>query len=168
MTTIAYKNGIMAADTMGSWSGDINYGVPKLAKTDRFLLGFSGSYPFAHPMYEWIVGKEDKPLEEFYREPPEFDAGQTGITVLVAPIDGGELWYFAADGNGCPLWGKKFEAIGSGGRVALGAMYSGASAAGAVQAAIALDDGTGGEVVRITKDDDPCTIFSLDMNAAKV
>jgi len=164
MTTIAYRDGVMAADTMGSWSGDINYGVPKLAKTDRFMMGFSGAYPFAHPMYDWILGKGDTPLHEFYKEPPEFDAGSSGITVLLAPNDGkGPLWYFAADGNGSPLWGKEFEAIGSGARFALGAMHAGATPINAVRAAIDLDDGTGGEVVSVTKNSKPCSIFTLDM-----
>lgn len=165
MTTIAYRDGVMAADTMGSWSGDVNYGVPKLAKTERFLMGFSGAYTFAHPMYEWILGKKDTPLQEFYKEPPEFDPGDSGITVLLASVDGKTpLWYFAADGNGAPLWGKTFESIGSGARFALGAMQCGASPEDAVRAAIALDDGTGGGVITLNVKSDPCDIFSLDMS----
>lgn len=167
MTTIAYRDGVMAADTMGSWSGDINFGVPKLAKTDRFLMGFSGAYAFAHPMYDWILGKEDQPMRDFYKSPPDFDPGSSGITVLLAEITTGELWYFAADGNGNRLFGKKFESIGSGARFALGAMQVGATAAEAVRAATCLDDGTGGDVVMITEKTAPCDIFSLDMSPVK-
>jgi len=164
MTTIVYRDGVMAADTMGSWSGDVGYGIPKLAKTERFLLGFAGCLAFSHPMHDWIAGKGDLPLHEFYKEPPTFDAGDSGVTVLVAPVDGSTLWYFCDDGNGAPLFGKDFDSIGSGARFAIGAMYAGACAESAVRAAIALDESTGGDVVSLRREDDPCTIFTLDMS----
>lgn len=167
MTTVAYRDGIIAADTMGSWSGDVSYGVPKLAKTNRFLLGFCGSLPFVHPMYEWILEKGDLPLFDFYKQPPPFDAGDSGVTVLVVPIDGSDLWYFMEDGHGAPLYGKKYEAIGAGGRFAIGAMHAGASAVRAVQAAIDHDELTGGNVVSLSIEDEPCDTFSLDMKPAK-
>lgn len=165
MTTIAYKDGIMAADTMGTWGGDVNYGVPKLAKTRSYLLGFAGSYAAANPLYNWIkrLDNQDIRLENFHNYREELPEGIPDITVLIAPVDGSTLWYIVSDGYGGPLWTKKFDAIGSGGRFACGAMHAGANAMRAVRAAIDLDEGTGGDIVTLDFEDEPCDLFGLDM-----
>lgn len=150
MTTIAYKEGIMASDTMGNCDGDVFYGEVKLAVTDRYLLGFSGQVGSAADMYLWITENEraGRPPSDFYRSRKELPDYVGNSHVLIYDKVNAELWSTDSDGNTVKVR-KPFYAIGSGSRIALGAMYAGATAKRAVNASIELDLYTGGDVVTV-------------------
>lgn len=135
MTTIAYRDGTLAADTgvCTNNGGCVAY-MSKIAKgPDGTVGGASGRGVFGHAFLAWVRSGR-------HGAPPEAKEGDRGI--VVTP-DG--LIHAYEDGGTVTLRGPYF-AIGSGTSEALGAMFAGATAEQAVRAAIAHDDGTFGEV----------------------
>ena len=132
MTTIAYRDGVLAADTqINSGNGNRAGHIRKIGRTaDGWLWGFTGSTEHMADCAEWAEGREGKP--------PAIE----GCFILISP-----------DGRHKEWWGKGWIAAedpqaawGSGEKIARGAMHAGASASEAVQAAIALDTDSGGTV----------------------
>lgn len=147
MTTIAYRKGVMAADSKTSF-GDVSYArstkIHKLA--DGSLIGFSGSATSCERMLEVmkhaIIGgglshdlfQECKGASAIY-----VDASSEKVYC----IEGGKRsGYFELEGE--------FFADGSGFIVALAAMKAGASAEKAVEIACELDNNSGGPVTTLT------------------
>ena len=137
MTVIAYRAGIMASDSRLT-SGDqiIPGGYSKIRRLpDGTLIGGCGEAVAIEAMFEWAVGDRKT-------KPPKICKGSDMI--MVSP-DGtitqmeGRYPYTVRDNGG-------YYAQGSGGDVALGAMFQGASAVEAVKAAIAHNAACGGEV----------------------
>lgn len=141
MTTVAYRDGVMAADTQGDWSG-IRTRVPnKIVRVGNALIGVAGNFTDCRDFIDWYAaGADRKALPEFRTYGVE---NSVAIEALVAAPDGLTIWteHFQPD----PVAGE-FWAVGSGAKAAIAAMYMGADAAEAVRIAALVDVKTGGDV----------------------
>lgn len=135
MTCVAYKDGVMAADTMCVSNGSIKrLNEVKVAKSRRHLIGMSGdALPSIEECVNWYFTKKKVALKGY-----EF-------TLLVVEPSGA---IHQCDSSGRVDHIKEpFFAIGSGREFAFGAMECGATAEQAVQAAIRWCDSVGGKVI---------------------
>lgn len=152
MTVIAYKNGVIASDTLIT-AGRMKTGCwPKIvANRNGDIAGASGEAAWLAAILDW------------------FQRGQKGSPPIVKVDDNnvlGTLIYIKRD-DPCVVWERFSDsllpersyrflpdvggyAIGSGSLVAMGAMHAGADAVGAVKTAIALDVNCGGDVVSLS------------------
>ena len=137
MTTITYKDGILAADsqtTVGHIQSSSTFS--KIKKFDDGYAAFSGLCSDIPILFDLIKGKE-----------VEGDTKDIDAKAIVMPNEG-KPYQASVDSLGKlykhPI--NKFSAIGSGWSIAMGAMQSGASAKEAVKAAIKLDIYSGGAV----------------------
>jgi len=130
LTTIAFKNGVLAADTQATCS--YHSRVRKIHRMpDGVLLGGCGSTQDCHLVAEWLKGGQEGKL------PRSLEAD----FIIVLP-NGSIL---IAEGRFPPFpLTAKFAAIGSGSPVAMGAMEAGATALEAVKIAAKHDGGTSG------------------------
>lgn len=127
MTTVAVKDGIMAADSMISSS----YGrkTDKIRKVRGSYYGVAGNWDDALKFFEWRSKGGD---------PPQMD------DIAALEIRKTKLFYW----QGAVVEEiKPPYAIGSGADIAMGAMYFGATAEQAVALACEFDDTTGLPVV---------------------
>ena len=138
MTAIAYRDGIMASDTMTLYGpADFKFNMPKVIHKDGYLIGSAGNAcPSNDDVVDWFF-KAQYPL-------PKFEGASFSLLV-VTPEKKIELWD-SESGTKDPVPGK-FFAIGSGASVCMGAMEAGATAEDAVKAAIKWVHGCGGKVV---------------------
>jgi hypothetical protein len=135
MTTIAYRDGVLAADRramIGDW---VTVGrVSKIARgPDGSLFAATGDLAVAARFRRWVEGGRAGDAPE---------TGRDSRCIVVEP-DGRVLvfesdTFFVGDGP--------FHAWGSGFPAALAAMHMGASAARAIEIAALLDPATGGGV----------------------
>lgn len=135
MTVIAYRNGIMAADTQMTM-GPIKWRCPsKILTKDKHLIAISGrNCPSDRQLLDWF-----KPNLKKLPQLSGYDC-----SILVVPPRGHlQLW----DENGGfePLV-TSFYSIGSGAEFAMGAMSAGASAREAVAIAIKWSPTCGGKI----------------------
>lgn len=144
MTTIAYRSGVLAADTQVTDSADFVGGhVHKVGKTkDGCLWGFTGSTPMMAKCAAWANGDRQD-------DPPKIDAS---VLVMVSPDGALREWYGDGWVEGVTA---PFHTWGAGRKFAMGAMHAGATASAAVAAAIAYDIYTGGEVIAVRLGDAP-------------
>lgn len=134
MTTIAYRNGILASDALVT-SGNARAGkVKKIAKGNGVMGGMSGSAEACQSFIEWIEAGAEGAC-------PGLD-GTDADGIL---IKGRKTFYVGPKGVPVPFKAK-FAAVGSGEKFALGAMAMGADAATAVKVASKLDVNSGGSV----------------------
>jgi ATP-dependent protease HslVU (ClpYQ) peptidase subunit len=134
MTTIAYKDGILATDSRVTRGDMIVQGsAQKLWRgDDGSLIAISGQMTEASELLRWLI----RPSGE---RPPISEK----ITVIVVrPSRSVEIW----EENGMYTPSMRFGAWGSGAPTALGAMHAGASAQEAVEIASKIDVWTGGDV----------------------
>jgi len=143
MTTIAYRDGVIAADSQCD-SGDFrDCTAIKVARNDRGdLCGAAGDLPTAQRVLAWFEAGE-KGDEPRYRKE---EANGEGFIVrrdgsIEIMDDGGHYTIKAS-----------YYATGSGRKFALGAMAAGATAEQAVEAAMKHDIYTGGEIVTHARD----------------
>ena len=132
MTVIAYRVGIMAADS-GSWdTSDVQHSwARKLARgPDGTLYGIAGNAGEGYALLAWVNGgcRGDMPMPR-----PIADHDCSFIALRVAP--GGSPELITAYGVE-PYEGAPYQAIGAAREAALGALHAGASAEEAVAAAI--------------------------------
>jgi ATP-dependent HslUV protease subunit HslV len=136
MTTIAYKDGVMASDSACSHNETVVFDVQKVFKNDAgFLLGLAGTLMDVGIMKAWFFNEDlnDVPRTKAYG-------------ILVSPK--GKV-YFAERGLLTPVKGKHV-ATGSGRDLALGAMDAGASAVEAVRIASKRDSATQLPIQKVT------------------
>lgn len=136
MTTIAYRSGVLAADslaTRGQWK--LPGATAKLFRMkDGGMAGVTGDYAPAVRYVEWLNSGQDTD------EPTLGDA--TIIRILP------DLTCTVYEAGGAYIEDvSTFCAWGSGMPCALAALHMGASAAKAVSVAAVVDTSTGGEVV---------------------
>lgn len=141
MTTIAYRDGVLASDS-SCWEGDIKTcSVRKIFRVRGALVGFTGNLNHGMRFLDWV--RDGAHHDEIPR------GNYTGIVVSksgsVTTYDNGEAAVI--------LRGKYF-AFGNGQDVALGAMHAGANARRAVMAAIEHSAKTDGpiRILRIKHD----------------
>ncbi len=155
MTTIAYRSGIMAADS-GSWAGEASHGwANKLARgPDGILYGVAGNAPECMGFLEWVrggyVGVQPRP------RPQEKDESSF-IILAVAPA--GQIRVISAHGE--ERYDAPYYAIGAGAQVAFGALFCGASAEDAIEAAKEHGTGAFGPVRSIAHAHDITKVVSL-------
>lgn len=136
MTTIAYRDGIMAADSMITRNDEwiMPYSAPKITRLqDGSLCGFAGNFFKQDAFLKWL-GDPTAPRPDL----------ETDCAALVVNLDG-SVWMYQYVG-GVRLEGP-FFAVGSGSVPALAAMHMGADAGRAVAIAARLDNATGGNII---------------------
>lgn len=142
MTCIAYKDGILAADRM-----TVSYGNSKGEATKIFkfgpgrAIGGTGNLAQVKALLAWYQNGA-KP-EEF----PKTDKDDEWARLIVAYAN--KLVWYESSPHHFLLESRRYAAFGSGADVALGAMFMGADAEQAVEAASSLltDVGMGVDVI---------------------
>ena len=139
MTTIAYRNGIMASDSMASEEDYLQkVDCQKIWKIKDTLIGTAkGSYA-GLVFIEWFKGKVPKDKMDWLDQGDDFET-------LVVDTKGTILTYnryLVPDRHGQ----KEFWAIGSGAKCAMVAMECGKTAEQAVRLAIKYDLYSGGRI----------------------
>lgn len=135
MTTLAYRDGVLAADSLATAGGIRDSEVLKVRKIGRLLTAGCGSGALCEKFVGWV--QRGMPGNS-----PWEGSGADGNSLLVAPDR--SLVVFGVNGP----WrvDRPFYALGSGGDIALGAMAAGASAEEAVEIAIRFDVYSGGPI----------------------
>lgn len=142
MTTIAFRAGIMAADSRSTVAGWVNPGtVQKVFRVKDGVAGLTGEPGQAMPLINWLIDPRGE-MPKIGSEARVVHALSDGTIEIHE--EGG---VFRQD--------AEFMAWGSGSPPALGAMYAGATAAEAVEIAAKLDPATGGPVCVMAVDDTP-------------
>lgn len=139
MTTIAYRDGVMAADTLATRNGNRAGTAIKIAKRGKLLAGASGSSDCCQAFRAWFMGGC------IGHCPPMGDPEKSWAEGVIVMPDGA-LAVFGPSSSWLDRPYGGFWASGSGGDLALGAMAAGATAEEAVKAAAMLDINTGGDV----------------------
>lgn len=132
MTTITYRDGVLAADSLATMGDTKAHGhYQKIRRIGDHLVGAAGSVADSQHFVDWLKhGDENVP-------PPK---GNYSALIIdprgrVREIENGSVLPVPR--------GAKFFAVGSGAPFALAAMYAGASAAEAVKIAAKIDTATG-------------------------
>ncbi|MFC3072354.1 hypothetical protein [Shinella pollutisoli] len=135
MTTVAYRDGVLAADSRFMVNG---WKQPHPAKKlfrmkDGAVCAVTGDYAISVEFVRWLDGDRAQPAPQL---------GDMGRVIHMAKD--GTLTIYEMSGSfevSC-----EFTAFGSGSPAAQAAMYMGADAIKAVEIAALLDDATGGNV----------------------
>lgn len=145
MTTVAWKDGIVAADTMGDHNG-LKMPTTKILVAKAFVLGGAGG---AHDFYGYFDAMKDSSLKEVLENgyPVEDQDEDIPAMILVSRSDPSKAWFLAATAW-LPIV-RPYHAIGSGRDFAIAAMHLGKSAVEAVDIAMQFDVYTGGRVERV-------------------
>jgi ATP-dependent protease HslVU (ClpYQ) peptidase subunit len=144
MTTIAYRGGVMAADSLGT-RGDIRVdGSQKIQRLPNAIIAFSGNISDGLLFVDWWRRGCLRDHPPVFRPNGLRDGQGPDFHALVLTADGVSRWW--EDLAPEPVL-DEFFAIGSGAAAATAAMHMGASAAEAVRIAIKVDIYTGGEVI---------------------
>ncbi len=135
MTTVAYRDGTMASDSLVAY-GDVDAGgAGKVFQIGPVLLGFSGCLAIGQRFVDWVrAGMRG--------DAPDMARGGNKASAIIVH-DG---YIVSCDDSGWDRLKAEYYAIGSGRLLALGAMAHGASAEEAVRAAIRHDIYSGGAV----------------------
>jgi ATP-dependent HslUV protease subunit HslV len=138
LTTIVYRDGVLAADTQ-AMAGDNKLGsVIKIARNKNGdLAGAAGLATYNYAFIRWFTGMESG-------EPPKATKDDNSYDRAVIFRKTGRIEVY--EPTGMYIVASPYYAFGSGKPEALGALFAGADAELAVRAAMAHDSGTGGEV----------------------
>lgn len=138
MTAIAYRDGVLAADSMVGGGNQIFGTDRKLwRRLDGALMGAVGRSEIAHPFRELFMAGLEREFICVSKDNEDFGA-------LVVYADG-QCWAYGVYGR-YPLEQGPFTAMGSADVFLMGAMAAGASAEEAVALAIAWRKDIGGPV----------------------
>lgn len=157
MTTVAYRDGVIAADT-GVSIGAIRIGTyHKIVRhRDGGLAGICGGAPFAAKFLKWVRTNEEIDIDDL----PSFHDNGNGNGngdemergILILPANPQLVWVYEPKGwfdLACPYY-----AMGAGREISMGVMWKDGSAIEAVRACIAHDSDTFGLVESLTFDRD--------------
>jgi ATP-dependent HslUV protease subunit HslV len=140
MTCIAYKDGVMAADTMSVMDEHVKLlNEIKIAKHKGYLFAIAGDNCLSMKDFKaWWFPDLKKPIRKPVGGSFKFDA------LVVTPEGEMQMW----DHRGrYEVMALPFYAIGSGKEYAIGAMQMGATAQQAVETAIIWCPTVGGKVI---------------------
>lgn len=139
MTTIAYRDGVIASDSRAGRGNFVLPGIePKLRRMkDGSLAGICGDAALGFRLLDWLEGSGPG------GRPDTFQTADYWCSVLVVEKSGNATLY---EGNGYSVVPGPFYAMGSGMAPALGAMHMGANAERAVEIAAQCDPWTGGPI----------------------
>lgn len=147
MTTIAYRDGVLASDTLITSGTDVSGYYQKGRRIGLLLYASTGSCGLGDTFEAWLRGgcRGDQPSLK--------NGDSTAHCIVVMP-DGLVVWFHQ---DGMTPMRTPYHAVGSGSAYAIGAMAAGATAAEAVRIAMLHDTGTGGDVttLSITKEKTP-------------
>lgn len=153
MTTIAYRNGVLAADsrtTLETEGGGARmFLCEKLFRKTvpihgECIIATAGESTPGMVFVDWY-GKGEPPVDNFI-------IGEADFTCLVLQKDG--LWEFDGWCRGIKII-DEFYAIGSGAKAALGAMHMGASSFKAVEVACKVEHYSGLPIVQMKLKGEP-------------
>lgn len=154
MTTIAYKDGVMAADSRAYAGGATPIGTKVKIRQmeDGTLIGISCNSPgLSEQLFAWFEADMDTELSEV----PEVK--DISLSILVVSPDGEVRMALDSIHPVGPIEAD-FFAIGTGDHFALGAMAAGATAKEAVTIGIELDIWSGAPVRTISLDKKPSAL----------
>lgn len=139
VTTIAYRNGVLAADT-GISSHDSRIGhTTKIARNNNGdLAGAAGGAVYCYQFLTWFSNGENGEAPSPKKEDGSYDRGVVFRASGKLEVHEPGGFFEIAEVN--------YFAFGSGRPEALGAMHHGATAKEAVAAAMAHDSGTYGSI----------------------
>ena len=141
MTTIAYKDGVLASDS-GVFYGDYLVGeTEKIWRVGDILVGAVGTAGFARKFLDWVRSGN----RCWDKTPGPDDIPENGTAFIIFDGKIREWDYGCRNGPSLEIT-SPFKAWGSGSAVALGAMAAGASAEEAVRIAIQYDVSSAGAV----------------------
>jgi len=141
MTTVAYKDGVIAGDTMLTSCQDTLEGYcTKIGKNGDFLTGISGELTPISTYLKWFHSFDTFAMKHF-DDWTELDGTFRAILVH----RDGRRWSVGPFGVTCEVT-MDLTAIGSGEDLAKGALAAGATPAEAVAIAIQFDPYSGGKV----------------------
>jgi hypothetical protein len=149
MTVVAYRNGVLAADSGEAWGGEMRPIARKVYNTGKYLISLSGKFLHIVAYLEWRKEIQDdhKNPSTFYKDIEKLHAVDEDSTIILAGKDGG-VWLMT--GGFATLRNVEYDTIGAGGDIALGAMAAGANAVEAVQIACENDMACMGPVMYVT------------------
>ncbi len=136
MTTIAYRDGVIAADSQITFENRRDGKTLKIRRLGRILAGAAGSASQCVAFLDWL--QRGAP-----GHPPRLFSNEYRLDAFVV-LTGGRIMAF--NGEAMLHFRSDLMAIGSGAAYALGAMACGATAAEAVAVAAKFDINTGGEI----------------------
>lgn len=134
MTTIAVRDGVMAADSQMTDGHLRLMGCQKIYPVGAALVGITGSLASALVFVDWYENRESRR--------PDL-SNESDFEALILTAEGLDTW--TANLRPIPVR-SKFWAVGSGSHLAIGAMAMGASAVDAVKVACAFDIHSSGDV----------------------
>lgn len=153
MTTITYRDGVMASDTLIVADTDAMGYCDKVFKINGYLVGLAGSKRFVTSFLSWAQKsfETDRPLPEMPFWAEHSKDHQDGLWGYVVTPDRAIFRY---ETQGLPyLVESEYVACGSGREYAMGAMACGKSPKEAVEVAMLFDRGSGGEIRSISLND---------------
>ena len=142
MTTIVYKDGVMASDSQVTLGQYKHLSSKKIVKINGCLVAAAGPVNVCQEYMHWF--KANVPRQNFSRL-PKFMSSESGNFELLVVTRKGEMWFQA--GNNAPerIYGD-YYVIGSGKAYAVTALHLGLDVKAAVRTAMRFDTGTGGQV----------------------
>lgn len=150
MTTIAYRDGIMAADS-GCYTGGAEHCWTRKIAVGKSgtLYGVTGGAAESEGFLAWVDAGEDQSSRPMPRQIGPSDEYRTSFGVLMVTPDGDISFLTAQGPERYP--GAPYMAVGAGAEVAFGALFAGASAEIAVAAAAAHSGGARLPVRTVTR-----------------
>lgn len=138
MTTIAYRDGVLAGDTQITCGATIDGWTQKVFRKGPILYATTGCSGLGDAFRAWVEGGLVGDAPAMKREGDDAEASG-----YIFPGGDRVVWRYNS------VWASHrapFFAYGSGAEIALGAMLAGASAEEAVKLAAERDTNTGGEI----------------------
>lgn len=137
MTTVVFKDGVFAADSLITSGGTVEGYCKKITRCENVYVGWAGSLQAATLFKDYLSGKDiDKSF---------FDKPQQEFSAIVADSANRQVITYT---NGLipEIYNAPFYCIGSGTSIAKGALMAGATPREAVKVAASLDIYTGGKI----------------------
>lgn len=140
MTTIAYRDGVMAADSQTTMQGGRRANVLKVFKINGFLVGVAGSACMAMNLLDDFTVYAKGKIPPRIMELKPASNNEWAFMLVVTPK--GHAYKYENGGRPWRLYGK-YHSIGCGSDYAMAAMEMGADAIKAVMVAAKFDINTG-------------------------
>lgn len=142
MTTIAYRDDVLAGDTQITCGGTIDGWVQKVFRKGQLLYGATGASGPSNAFHSWVEGG-------MVGDAPIMKVGDAEANGFLFPGNGRVAWRY---NDTWTTHHAPYFAYGSGAELALGAMIAGASAEEAVSAAALRDTNTGGAITVLRRE----------------
>ena len=146
MTTVAYRDGVIVADSMITVGNEKRYINNKVFSTKFFVVGVSGEIAYIPAIKKWLEENEADftDINQMLKAYDSSPIKDKDIGLLL--VDRNRKIYMSRNGEHfIPIKGP-FETLGSGGDYARGAMAAGMTAEDAVKVARKYDPYTGGRL----------------------